>query len=249
LRERGERRDEEEAEPEPVEHARTVDGTAASIAQELSRARRVGHTRVMDDNASDDKPYSAACERNREPILGVLRDWFADRRRVLEIGSGTGQHAVHFAAALPALAWQCSDRAENLPGIGAWLAAAALPNTPAPLLLDVASGPWPSGPFDALFSANTLHIMAWAEVEALFEALPALATRDARLAIYGPFDVDGHHTSESNADFDALLKSRAPHMGLRDVAAVDALARAAGFAFVADVAMPANNRLLLWQRA
>ncbi|MGN6517836.1 MAG: DUF938 domain-containing protein [Dokdonella sp.] len=197
----------------------------------------------------DDKPYSAACERNREPILGVLRDAFADRRRVLEIGSGTGQHAVHFAAALPALEWQCSDRAGNLPGIRAWLAGANLPNTPAPLTLDIAAGPWPRGSFDAVYSANTLHIMAWNEVEALFAALPALTTDDAALAIYGPFNVDGRPTSESNAAFDASLRARAAHMGLRDIAAVDALARGAGFTLTADVAMPANNRILLWRRA
>lgn len=196
-----------------------------------------------------DTPHSAACERNREPILAVLRDWFADRRRVLEIGSGTGQHAAHFAASMTWLEWQASDRAENLPGIRAWLGEAAPANAPPPLELDVASGPWPRGPFDALFSANTLHIMAWREVEALFAALPALASDDAKLAVYGPFNVDGRFTSDSNAAFDASLKARAPHMGLRDVAAVDALARRAGFAFVDDVAMPANNRILLWRRA
>ena len=196
----------------------------------------------------DDKPYSAACERNRAPILGVLCGFFADRRRVLEVGSGTGQHAAHFAAAMPALEWQASDRAENLAGIRAWLAEAALPNTPAPLELDVAAGPWPPGPFDALFSANTLHIMAWREVEALFAALPALASDDAKLAIYGPFNVDDRDTSDSNAAFDASLKARASHMGLRDVAAIEALACAAGFVRVADGTMPANNRILLWQR-
>jgi cyclopropane fatty-acyl-phospholipid synthase-like methyltransferase len=196
----------------------------------------------------DDKPYSAACARNRDPILDVLRGFFVDRRRVLEIGSGTGQHAVHFAAAMPWLQWQASDRAENLAGIRAWLAEAALANTPAPLELDVATGSWPLGPFDALFSANTLHIMAWREVEALFTALPTLASDDAKLAIYGPFNVDGRYTSDSNAAFDASLKARAAHMGLRDLAAVETLARAAGFARVDDVTMPANNRILLWQR-
>jgi hypothetical protein len=105
-------------------------------------------------------PNSAPCERNRDPILAVLRAHFADRRHVLEIGSGTGQHAVHFAAAMPKLIWQASDRAENLPGIRQWLAATALPNTPAPLALDVATGPWPTQEFDAIFSANTLHIMS-----------------------------------------------------------------------------------------
>jgi hypothetical protein len=195
-----------------------------------------------------EKPHSPASERNREPILAVLRDFFADRLQVLEIGSGTGQHAVHFAAAMPWLIWQASDRAEHLRGIRTWLDEAELPNTPAPLTLDVADGPWPTGPFDALFSANTLHIMGWPEVEALFDALPRVATPDAKLAIYGPFNVAGRFSSDSNATFDASLKARAPQMGIRDGAAVDALALAAGFALVEDVAMPANNRLRLWRR-
>src|SRR5579863_6936537 len=133
-----------------------------------------------------EKPYSAACERNRDPILAVLREQFAGRRHVLEIGSGTGQHAVHFAQAMPWLIWQTSDRAENLPGVQLWLAEAALPNTPGPIELDVAAGRWPPARYDAIFSANTLHIMSWAEVEALFAALPAIAGAGARLAIYGP---------------------------------------------------------------
>ena len=195
-----------------------------------------------------DKPFSAPCERNREPILAVLREHFADRRRVLEIGSGTGQHAVHFAAAMPHLLWQASDRAENLPGIRQWLAEAALPNTPAPLELDVAGDRWPAQTFDAIFSANTLHIMSWSEVETLFAKLPAIATDTATLAIYGPFNYDGQYTSASNAAFDRELKTRAPHMGIRDFAAVDALARAAGFMPIDDVAMPANNRTLVWRR-
>ncbi|HKR76999.1 MAG TPA: DUF938 domain-containing protein [Rhodanobacter sp.] len=194
-----------------------------------------------------DKPHAPACERNREPILEVLLQHFADRRRVLEIGSGTGQHAVHFAATLTGLDWQCSDRAENLPGIRVWLDEAALPNTPPPLELDVC-GSWPRGPFDAVFSANTLHIMAWREVEALFAQLPAVVTDDARLAIYGPFNYGGHYTSDSNAAFDQWLKARGAHMGIRDAEAVDALAAAAGFAPVDDVAMPANNRCRVWQR-
>ncbi|MEW9572098.1 DUF938 domain-containing protein [Rhodanobacter sp. Si-c] len=194
-----------------------------------------------------DKPHAPACERNREPILEVLRRHYAGRRRVLEIGSGTGQHAVHFAAALTWLDWQCSDRAEHLPGIRAWLDEAALPNTPPPLELDVV-GPWPHGPFDAAFSANTLHIMAWHEVEALFAQLPAVVADDGRLVIYGPFNYAGRYTSDSNAAFDQWLKARGTHMGIRDAEAVDALATAAGFALVDDVAMPANNRCRVWQR-
>ncbi|MEO8804199.1 MAG: DUF938 domain-containing protein [Rudaea sp.] len=194
------------------------------------------------------KPYSAACERNREPILFVLRDFFADRRHVLEIGSGTGQHAVHFAAALPQLAWQTSERGENLSGIRSWLDEAALSNTPAALELDVTTNSWPHESFDGLFSANTLHIMSWGDVEVLFSALPKVTTSKAKLAIYGPFNYGGRFTSDSNAAFDASLRARAPHMGIRDAAAVDALAASAGFALVDDIAMPANNRLRLWQR-
>jgi hypothetical protein len=195
----------------------------------------------------DDKPFSAACERNRGPILAVLRDAFADRRHVLEIGSGTGQHAVHFAAAMPWLTWQASDRMENLAGIRAWLDEAALPNTPPPLALDV-TGAWPVTRFDAVFSANTLHIMGWDAVEALFRALPSATTAGARLAIYGPFHEQGKPTSESNAAFDLSLRARAAHMGVRDREAVDALAAGAGFRSLPAFDMPANNRLLLWQR-
>ena len=194
-----------------------------------------------------EKPHSPACERNREPILGVLREYFADRRKVLEIGSGTGQHAVHFAAALPRLTWQSSDRAENLPGIRAWLDEAALPNTPAPLEFDV-NGSWPAGPFDAVFSANTLHIMAWPEVQRLFAQLPAVTTDDAILIIYGPFNDRGRYSSDSNAVFDQWLKARGAHMAIRDAEAVDALADAAGFRLLADIAMPANNRCRVWRR-
>jgi len=194
-----------------------------------------------------EKPYAPACDRNRDPILAVLQAHFSDRKHVLEIGSGTGQHAVHFAAAMRELIWQTSDRAENLPGIRAWLDEAKLPNTPPPIELDVAQGP-PQGNYDAIFSANTLHIMSWPEVEALFAALPSMTSEDAKLAIYGPFNYGGEFTSASNAAFDESLKSRAPHMGIRDIEAVDRLARAAGFAMIDDVAMPANNRTLIWQR-
>jgi cyclopropane fatty-acyl-phospholipid synthase-like methyltransferase len=193
-----------------------------------------------------EKPYAPACDRNRDSILAVLLGHFADRREVLEIGSGTGQHAVHFAAALPGLAWQCSDREANLPGIRSWLDEAALPNTPPPIALDV-NGAWPARRYDAVFSANTLHIMGWAEVERMFARLPDVLARDAKLVVYGPFNVGGRFTSESNAAFDAQLRSKAPHQGLRDVEAVDALARSAGLVLVEDRAMPANNRCLAWR--
>ena len=195
-----------------------------------------------------EKPNAPSCERNREPILAVLRDHFADRRTVLEIGSGTGQHAVFFAAALPHLTWQASDRADNLGGIDAWLDEAALPNTPAAIAFDV-NAAWPRQRFDAVFSSNTLHIMGWPEVERLFAGLPDILASDARLAIYGPFNYGGKFTSESNAAFDAWLKGQGAHQGLRDFEAVDALARKAGLALLEDRAMPSNNRCLVWRSA
>lgn len=195
-----------------------------------------------------DKPVSPSCERNREPILMRLREHFADRRRVLEVGSGTGEHGVHFAAAMPWLIWQCSDRAENLPGIRAWLDEAALPNTPEPVELDV-TGPWRfAHPFDAAFSANTLHIMSWPEVEAFFAGLATMLADDAMLVVYGPFNYRGAFTSQSNAEFDEWLKARDPRMGIRDFEAVDTLARSINLQLHVDTPMPANNRLLVWHR-
>ena len=210
-----------------------------------------------------DKPFSPSCERNRDPILAVLREYFADRLHVLEIGSGTGQHAVHFAAAMPWLAWQCSDLADNLPGIRSWLDEARLPNTPPPIELDV-RGPWPVRGFaapafdaplfdaptlDAVFTANSLHIMGWPEVQALFAGIDAVLGDDATLVVYGPFNYGGQYSSDSNREFDGWLKARDPRSAIRDFEAVDALARGIGLQLVADVAMPANNRCLVWRRA
>jgi cyclopropane fatty-acyl-phospholipid synthase-like methyltransferase len=193
------------------------------------------------------KPCSAAAERNRDAILEVLRERFRASARVLEVGSGTGQHAVHFAAALPQVVWQTSDRAENLPGIREWLAEAALPNTPPPLDFDV-NGAWPQGRYDALFSANTLHIMGWAEVECLFSGLSQLLEPQARVIVYGPFNYQGRFTSDSNAAFDAALRADHPQRGIRDVEAVARLAVAAGLTLVEDRAMPANNRCITWRK-
>ncbi|MCB1561291.1 MAG: DUF938 domain-containing protein [Xanthomonadales bacterium] len=207
-----------------------------------------------------EKPFAPSCERNREPILAVLREHFADRHNVLEIGSGTGQHAVHFAAAMPWLDWQCSDRAEALPGMRQWLDEAGLPNTPPPVELDVAtdwstltptlSRRWERGQkgFDAVFTANTLHIMSWPAVQALFAALPTVMAGGAVFCAYGPFNRNGEFSSDSNRDFDAWLKARGPESGIRDAGEVEALAEAAGLKLVADIAMPANNDCRVWRR-
>ncbi len=208
----------------------------------------------MTTDAMPPKPQSPSCERNRDPILSVLREYFADRREVLEIGSGTGQHAVHFAAALPWLRWQCSDHVDYLPSIRLWLDEAALPNTPEPFALQAVLepvpgfSPAPPGRYDAVFSANTLHIMGWPEVQACFAGLATVLADDAVLAVYGPFNRDGTFTSDSNREFDASLKARDPRSGIRDFEAVNALAEAIGLRLVADIAMPANNRMLIWRR-
>jgi cyclopropane fatty-acyl-phospholipid synthase-like methyltransferase len=194
------------------------------------------------------KPHAPSCDRNQGPILEVLLLHFSKSKQVLEVGSGTGQHAVHFAAAMPWLTWQTADMADSLPGIRLWLEDAALPNLPPPLELDV-NGPWPRGPYDAVFSANTLHIMGWPEVRNLFAALDGVMAKDAVLAVYGPFNYGGKFTSDSNAAFDVWLKERySQASGIRDFEAVNALAESIGLALIADHAMPANNRTLVWTR-
>jgi cyclopropane fatty-acyl-phospholipid synthase-like methyltransferase len=194
------------------------------------------------------KQFSAACERNREPILAVLRDAFANAHRVLEIGSGTGQHAAFFAAQLPQLVWQTSDLPHNHASIIAWQQEAVLPNLLPPLALDVAGGEWPAGPYDAIFSANTCHIMAWQEVRAMFDGIGRVLQPGGTVCIYGPFNYAGKFTSASNAQFDAALKAQAPHMGIRDAESVNRLAAEHGLTLIDDHSMPANNRLLTWRR-
>ena len=196
-----------------------------------------------------DKPYSESCEQNRSPILAVLRAVFADRQHVLEIGSGTGQHAVYFGAELPHLRWQTADVLAHHPGIEAWRTEAALPNVLPPLELDANETGWHSGRYDALFSANTLHIMSVQEVEKCFTGIGQVLEPGGVLAIYGPFNYQGQFTSDSNARFDQWLKSRDPASGIRDFEAIDALARPQGLALLHDHAMPANNRTLVWTRS
>lgn len=193
------------------------------------------------------KPFAPACERNRGPILEVLRQYFPDRRRVLEIGSGTGQHAAYFAPAFPNAVWQTSDVEENLPGIRQWLDEAALPNLPPPLTLDV-TGTWPDARFDAVFSANSLHIMPWSAVEQFFAGVGRVLDPGGILAVYGPFNYNGNYTSDSNRDFDEWLKRRSALSAIRDFEAVDLLARNIDCQLVQDHTMPANNRLVVWRR-
>lgn len=194
-----------------------------------------------------DKPYSQYCDENKAPILAVIGPLFREVHRVLELGSGTGQHGVHFAAALPHLTWQTSDIPANLPGIRLWLADAALPNLPAPIALDVLDD-WPTGPFDGAFSANTAHIMGEPEVAAMFLGLGRVLAPGGRFALYGPFRIGGRHTSESNARFDASLRARDPRMGVRDLDDLQRQAERAGLQLIDDVPMPVNNRTLIWAK-
>ena len=194
------------------------------------------------------KPFSQACENNKQPILDVIGGIFTKPLTVWEIGSGTGQHACHFARHLPYIQWQPTDRQENIAGINAWLIEASLSNLKPPLVLDVTDEVWPCQHIDALFSANTLHIMSWEEVNILFERLAQCLNDGALVCLYGPFNYGGTYTSESNARFDHWLKSRNPLSGIRDFEDVFALAADIGLALIADHAMPANNRLLHFRK-
>jgi cyclopropane fatty-acyl-phospholipid synthase-like methyltransferase len=193
------------------------------------------------------RPYAASCEQNREPIAEVLERHAEGRRTVLEIGSGTGQHAVYFAQRFDWLDWQPSDLEENHEAINAWRQHSACENVREPLPLDV-SGDWPQRSYDLVFTANTLHIMARDEVEDLFARVPRVLHRNSRLLIYGPFNYEGRYSSMSNARFDQWLRQQDPLSGIKDFEWLQDLAVRAGLECIEDVAMPANNRLLVWQR-
>ena len=185
------------------------------------------------------KPFSEPSERNRAPILAVLKKALASSKSVLEIGSGTGQHAAYFAPELPHLTWQASDRAENLADIRQWVAD--------PIELDV-DKPFPKLDADAVFTANTCHIMSWPQVERFFAGVGALLPKGGVFALYGPFHYGGKATSPSNAEFDRWLRDRDPKSGVRDLETIRDLAAHQGLALEEDNAMPANNRLLVFRR-
>lgn len=193
------------------------------------------------------KPYSQACENNKQPILDVISQVFAQHNHVLEVGSGTGQHAVFFAERMPHLRWQCADQAEYLPGIRAWIEDANLNNLEAALELEV-TNPWPITGVSAVFSANTVHIMHWHQVEAFFAGLKAHLSNAGDFCLYGPFNYQRNYTSDSNERFDQWLKQRDPGMGIRDFDDINTLAESAGLTLINDHAMPANNRLLHFKK-
>ena len=197
---------------------------------------------------NSDLPYAQACENNKAPILERLQEVFVTPGKVLEIGTYTGQHAVHFASAMPHLQWQPSDHPESAHLCRARLEQAALPNILPMIELDVGDANWPIEEFQWAFSANTAHIMAWPEVENMFHGIGERLAQDGAFCLYGPFNEQGEYTSDSNRRFDQHLKSRAPHMGIRDLADLSTLAESAGMRLAEKHALPSNNQLLVFRK-
>lgn len=196
-----------------------------------------------------DKPFAPATERNSQPILGVIQHEFAGVRNVLEIGSGTGQHAVCFAAAMPQLEWQPSDLEEHHTGMRLWLDEAKLPNLRKPLVIDVSTADLAESSFDAVFSANTAHIMSPAAVEHMFALVGRVLRNGGVFCLYGPFRQGGEFNADSNREFDASLRARDPAMGIRELEDLDRLGEVAGMKRRRMYAMPANNHLVAWVRS
>lgn len=197
---------------------------------------------------SNDLPFSQACENNKQPILQVLEGVFTSPGVVLEIGTGTGQHAVYFASHLPHLNWLPSDHPDNVNQSAERIKQAQLENLSPSQVLDVSKEPWPAEYVNGVFSANTAHIMAWLEVEAMFRGVARRLMEGAAFCLYGPFNYDGEYTSDSNRRFDQYLHQQAPQMGIRDVADLKELGVNVGLVLEQDHEMPANNRLLVWRR-
>lgn len=194
------------------------------------------------------KPFSEACERNSGPILEIIKPLLKTTKHLLEIGSGTGQHAVFFAEKLPHLTWHTSDQKQNHDGILSWINDSDAPNIIPPVSLNVLTDPWPTQQFDAIFSANTAHIMPWSAVQSMIAGVASKLNDGGIFILYGPFNYNGEFTSHSNQQFETWLKSQDPSMGIRDFEAVNKLAEESGLKLLQDTAMPANNRLLIWKK-
>jgi cyclopropane fatty-acyl-phospholipid synthase-like methyltransferase len=192
------------------------------------------------------KPFSQACINNRDFILSHLERLLAKDHAVLEIGSGTGQHAAYFSQCLPSVTWQTSDLEDNHQGINQWLEESGQKNALRPIVLDISQPHWPNKKYDAVFTANTLHILSWPQVTLFFQYLPQVLTLESLLVIYGPFKYEGSHTSESNERFEQFLQAANPSQGIRDIEKIIKLALDNGFSLLEDQAMPANNRLLVF---
>lgn len=193
-----------------------------------------------------ERPYAEATARNSEAILGAIGAEFRDLESILEIGSGTGQHAVFFCQAMHHLVWQTSDVPGNHGGIRAWLADASLSNVLEPLALDVLNAELPHERYDGVFSANTAHIMNPEAVEEMFTLVAAVLQDSGVFVLYGPFRQGGRFNTPSNADFHRSLRQRDPGMGIRHLEELDRLAQRGGMRRVRLYAMPANNNLAVW---
>lgn len=196
--------------------------------------------------------FSAAADRNKQPILDLLRQILPEQGRALEIASGTGQHVAWFAAHLPHWRWQPSDRlADFFPSITARMNEGHLSNVQPPVLLDVLAAPWLAGgeTFDLIYCANMLHISPWATCAALMQGAARHLAPGGRLVTYGPYLEDGVPTSPGNQAFDHSLRAQDPAWGIRRREDVEAQAQGAGLHLAARHAMPANNLLLVWTRA
>ncbi|GAO77853.1 MULTISPECIES: DUF938 domain-containing protein [unclassified Sphingopyxis] len=201
------------------------------------------------EGAPGDKRHAPATLRNRDAIVAVLRDWLPATGSVLEVASGSGEHAVHFAAAFPDLDWQPTDPdPAGLTSIAAYRVDAGLANIAPPIALDAASDVWPLDRADAILCINMVHISPWEATTGLLAGAVRLLARGAPLILYGPYFEPDAPTAESNLAFDASLRSRNPAWGLRDTDAVKAAAVDAGLAFAERRAMPANNLMLLFRR-
>lgn len=192
------------------------------------------------------KPYSESCDQNKDPILEVLKQEFIKVKTVLEIGSGTGQHAVYFSQYLPHLHWISSDCEQYHLGIRSWVAEAQHTNISGPELLDVNQQQWPVTTIDAVFSANALHIMDWPSVVNMIKGIGQILNKGGVFCCYGPFNYDGKYTSASNVQFDQWLKQRDPGSGIRDFEMLNYLAIENDMILKNDHEMPANNRILVW---
>jgi cyclopropane fatty-acyl-phospholipid synthase-like methyltransferase len=193
-------------------------------------------------------PFSSAADRNRHPICEELSRLMPGKAKVLEIGSGTGQHAVHMTRALAGLTWQPTDLEDNIPGLAARFSLEGNERILPVIELDVLADAWPDVRYDAAYSANTAHIMSWPAVVAMFGGLQASLLSGARFFLYGPFNIDGQFTAESNRQFDSGLRSSNPHMGLRDMADMERLANDNGMQLEDRITMPANNFLLVFRK-
>ena len=195
-----------------------------------------------------EKPFSPSSEENKQVILAVLKPLLVQSKTLLEVASGTGQHAVHFSENMPHLHWQTSDLIEHHPGITQWVLDSGLTNIALPIRLNVSTDLWPTQKYDAVFSANSFHIMAAFNVIDFFENIATVIQPQGLIIIYGPFNYAGNFTSESNSRFDAMLRARDCGSCIKDFEWCDELAEHAGFKLIKDVEMPQNNRILVWQK-